>query len=387
MRDLSAFADGFTEIDIGAKTTGSKMIIGDAKDGPVGVFDFYAKFTDTVKLAADEIVVAGDVQSSAAIYTNSRLLEVRRQNFYSQLGANSGLHGTALDISVSEQALVGGVLVADASINLKVAGSTGSGGYVSYGPEINSLTTDMGSVIRAIQASGHVTVETSGSIISAAGVFADGAGASIVMDAGGSMTLLSGATVAAAGAHSGGRLGGWGCGGGVRLRVSGSVEEKELADTAGQTKSKRDQQTRPAVQQRGQPGAAEQHMIEAEPTGCDRDRHRRGRQHQVVLPAILDNEEPVSPVHRPRGHQHQRNEAGGCDRSQQPEGQTESRGHLGARRDTRMEGSGSHSDAVEPPGGAGDPAGAEELVVAVGGHGQSQNKPQHQHSDVVGAHG
>jgi hypothetical protein len=81
MRDLSALKDGFSEIDIGAKTAGSKMIIGDVNDVTVGEFDFNAKFTDTVKLAADEIVVAGDVESGAAVYTNSRLLEVRKQNF------------------------------------------------------------------------------------------------------------------------------------------------------------------------------------------------------------------------------------------------------------------------------------------------------------------
>ena len=51
------------------------------------------------------------------------------------------------------------------------------------------------------------------------------------------------------------------------------------------------------------------------PRAQGRDDHRRSRQNQVVLPALLDDEEAVVAVHGPGRDQHQRDETGGGDGS------------------------------------------------------------------------
>ena len=46
-----------------------------------------------------------------------------------------------------------------------------------------------------------------------------------------------------------------------------------------------------------------------------------------------------------------------------------------------------HPDAAEPPGGAGQPAAAEHLVVAVVGEEQAEDQPQHEQREVELVHG
>ena len=135
-------------------------------------------------------------------------------------------------------------------------------------------------------------------------------------------------------------------------------------------------------------GVAQQRVVQAQlaRAQCGHRDCRRG-QHQVVLPALLDDEEPVVPVHRPRRDQHQRHEPGRGDRRQQADRQAESRRQFGGGRDASMEESRLHADALEPAGGALDAATAEELVVAVCGHGQAEHQSQDQQSDVIGSHG
>ncbi len=148
-------------------------------------------------------------------------------------------------------------------------------------------------------------------------------------------------------------------------------EDDQLANAAGQAESQRDDQAPPAVQQVVQRGVAEERVVQAQLARPERrHRDRRRCEYQVVFPAFLDDEEAVGAVHGPRRHQHQRHEPGGGDRREQPGRQPESGRHLGGRGDPGMEGARLHADALEPAGRAGDAATAEELVVAVRGHGQ-----------------
>src|SRR5262245_66526799 len=75
-------------------------------------------------------------------------------------------------------------------------------------------------------------------------------------------------------------------------------EGDQLADAAGQPQDDRDQQTPPTVQVVVEPGGVEERIVQAELAGPNRrDRDRAHRQDQVVLPALLDDEEAVGPVH------------------------------------------------------------------------------------------
>src|ERR1700744_4938017 len=131
----------------------------------------------------------------------------------------------------------------------------------------------------------------------------------------------------------------------------------------------------------------EDHVIQAELArahGGHRD--RADRQHQVVLPAFLDDEEAVMTVHRPGGDDHQRHETRRRNRGEQAGGQAQAGRNLGRRGHGRVESARLHADALEPSRGAGYSAAAEELVVAVRGQRHAQCQPQDQQSDVIGTH-
>jgi hypothetical protein len=127
MADLDALADGFQEVQIGDNSGQAFMIVGDVKDAAVGIFDFQAKLTDALRLSADEIVIAGNVQVAGAISTHSRLLQIRALNFQAPLGMpDSGLSAQRLDLNVTEQVDLSGWLIAQERIDLDVSASTGN---------------------------------------------------------------------------------------------------------------------------------------------------------------------------------------------------------------------------------------------------------------------
>src|ERR1700761_3444430 len=95
------------------------------------------------------------------------------------------------------------------------------------------------------------------------------------------------------------------------------------------------------------------------------DRHRRGRQDQVVLPALLHDEEAVVAVHGPCGYQHQRDEAGGRDGRQQTRSQAQARTDLRCRGNDGLERAVLHADTFEPARGTRYPTATKELVEAV----------------------
>ncbi|MEI7786554.1 MAG: hypothetical protein WCK08_19360, partial [Betaproteobacteria bacterium] len=200
-RDMSALANGFSQITIGHRTAGGIMRIGDLEDGPLGNdFVFSARLDDVTTFLADRMEIVGDVQSTQLLTLNARALVVERQNQRSPLGApDSGLKGPQLFINVDEQMLVSGWVIADQLIDIRVTNSTGVGGFVGYGSEVNSFTADKGSTIQTLAANSRVLLTTSHSVYSATGIYAGvegGTGASVQIDAGTGLSLLEGGTVA-----------------------------------------------------------------------------------------------------------------------------------------------------------------------------------------------
>ncbi|MDP4842168.1 MAG: hypothetical protein NWR74_06260, partial [Burkholderiaceae bacterium] len=199
-RDMSALADGFSSITIGHAHAGSVMRVGDLENAAVGGSVFSARLDDTTTFLADRIEIVGDVQSSTLLTLEARILEVQRQNQNAPAGApDAGLTASSIVARVTEQMLVSGWVIADNLIDIDVTASTGVAGLVTYGDEINSLTADQGATLQTLASDSVLRIATSGSIYSAAGMYAgvnQGTGASIAVDAGTGLTLLQGGTFA-----------------------------------------------------------------------------------------------------------------------------------------------------------------------------------------------
>src|ERR1700722_1126753 len=149
------------------------------------------------------------------------------------------------------------------------------------------------------------------------------------------------------------------------------VEERQLAERAADAQQQRTEQSVPAGVEELRP---EDLIIQAVPPRAQsRDADRRSRQDQVVLPAFLDDEEAVVAVHGPGRDQHQRDETGGRDGSEQAGSQAQARADLRRRGNDGLKRAVLHADAFEPARGARYPAATEEFVEAVRGQRQTQH--------------
>ena len=200
MRDLSALANGFTLISVGHAGPGVLMRIGDIEDATVGQFSFSARLDDEARLFADRIEVVGDVQSSQRLTLDAGGIKIERQNIHDPNGApDSGLRAPQLLLQADEQILLSGWAIADLLLDISVTASTGIGGYVTYGSEVNSFTADQGSTLQTLGSGSLLRLVTSHSVVSATGMFAgvnNGTDARIEVQAGTGLTLLEGGTVA-----------------------------------------------------------------------------------------------------------------------------------------------------------------------------------------------
>ena len=119
--------------------------------------------------------------------------------------------------------------------------------------------------------------------------------------------------------------------------------------------------------------------IAATAHAADGDRHR-------VLPAVLEHEE-VAAVRGVAGDDHHADHPGGGERREQPGGEQDAGAELGAGREAGLHVRPAHPDRAEPAGGAGQPAAAEDLVVAVGGEEQTEHQSHDEEREVGGIHG
>ncbi|MEH6445635.1 MAG: calcium-binding protein, partial [Oceanospirillaceae bacterium] len=200
MGDLGALRNGFNLLEIGHQAAGVVMYIGDVEDAIVGSFNFSARFNDEAKLYADRINIVGDVQSTQSLTFNGRLMEVLRNNLHDPMGSpDSGVSALETYINLSEQLVITGWIKGENLVQIDVDGSTGENVMVSYGEEANSITADKASVVMTSADNSRVVMNASASIISAAGIYVEGSGSSINVDAGTGMVLLEGAALTAEG--------------------------------------------------------------------------------------------------------------------------------------------------------------------------------------------
>ncbi|MFT7684204.1 MAG: hypothetical protein ACI935_003732, partial [Moritella dasanensis] len=200
MGDLDALRNGFNLLEIGHQAAGVVMYIGDVEDATVGTFNFSSRFNDEATLYADRINIVGDVQSTESLTFNARLMEVLRSNLHDPMGSpDSGVSALETYINLSEQLVITGWIKGENLVQINVDGSTGEGALVGYGKEANSITADKGSVVLTSADNSRVVMNASASIISATGIFVEGSGSSINVDAGTGMVLLEGAALTAEG--------------------------------------------------------------------------------------------------------------------------------------------------------------------------------------------
>ena len=220
MRDMDAFADGFSEINIGHDNDQHSVVmyIGDVEDRQMGAElpVFYAMLTDKAHFTAGRINIVGDVQSSDVIGFTGRLSEVWKANYHDQLGAaDSGVLAKEVLFDLTEQIVVSGWIIGEEKVTINVHGSTGENVIVGYGAEPNSVTADMGSAVYTTNSNSIVTIDASASVIIAtqleAGFVTEeqlNAGASyktgttVTVNAGTGLTVLEGAAVVVRGANS-----------------------------------------------------------------------------------------------------------------------------------------------------------------------------------------
>ena len=207
MRDMNAFADGFSQINIGHDNEQHSifMYVGDVEDRQMGAElpVFYAKLTDTAQFTAGRINIVGDVQSSDVISFIGRLSEVWKVNFHDQLGpADSGVTAKEVLFDLTEQIVVTGWIIGEDNVTIGVHGSTGEKVIVGYGAEPNSVTADMGSAIYTTNINSVVTIDTSASVIIATQLEAKGTSSSVLVNAGTGLTVLEGAVVVVREANS-----------------------------------------------------------------------------------------------------------------------------------------------------------------------------------------
>jgi len=200
MRDMDAFADGFSQINIGHDNAQYSVVmyVGDIEDRQMGVElpVYYAKLTDKAQFTAGRINIVGDVQSSDIIGFTGSLSEVWKANFHDQLGAaDSGVTASEVVFNLSEQIVVTGWIIGEDKVTINVHGSTGEKVIVGYGTEPNSVTADMGSAIYTTKSNSVVTIDTSASVIIATQLEAKGTSSSVVVKAGKGLTVLEGAVV------------------------------------------------------------------------------------------------------------------------------------------------------------------------------------------------
>ncbi|QJW84657.1 hypothetical protein HK414_16050 [Ramlibacter terrae] len=202
MSDLSALANGFTEIRLGHQSAAAVwMQIGDVEDKEVGQFDFSARLDDTMHFVADRYEIVGDVQSTETLYFSGRTMEVLSKNAKDTEGPpDSGIYGPTVHINLTEQIVVSGWIRAASLVDITVLGSTGVGALVRYGDnDFNGFTADAGSQIYSENAGSLVSISTTHSIISGTGISARGAGSTVHMKAGTHLTLLQGSAVSVEG--------------------------------------------------------------------------------------------------------------------------------------------------------------------------------------------
>ena len=212
MRDLAALADGFSQIAIGHRFDGdalhpaNEMVIGDVEDATVvpgtGLARVvHAALRDNISLSANRIDVQGDAQVPGNVLEmQGRLLQINAVNLHVPMGLpDSGLAARQILMSVEEQALISGWVVADDLIRIIVWGTTGTGAITTYADGPNSLRTDTGSIIRTLNAASLIDIETVKSIKQAAEIEARGAAAQVRVDAASSFQNLQGGIVSTPG--------------------------------------------------------------------------------------------------------------------------------------------------------------------------------------------
>ncbi|MBV5304621.1 MAG: hypothetical protein JZU70_10550 [Chlorobium sp.] len=220
MRDMDAFADGFSQINIGHDNDQHSVVmyVGDVEDRQMGAElpVFYARLTDKSEFTAGRINIVGDVQSTDVIGFTGRLSEVWKANYHDQLGpADSGVSAKEVLFTLTEQIVVTGWIIGEEKVTINVHGSTGDKVIVGYGAEPNSVTADMGSAIYTTNSNSLVTIDTSASVIIATQLEAGfvpiaqldaGApyktGTTVKVKAGTGLTVLEGAAVVVRGANS-----------------------------------------------------------------------------------------------------------------------------------------------------------------------------------------
>ncbi|NBS66799.1 MAG: hypothetical protein EBT33_21130, partial [Betaproteobacteria bacterium] len=203
MRDVSALRDGFSAVRIGhAASLGAPvMYVGDLENKTVFANVFSARLDDPTFLEADTINIVGDVQASGALALRARLIEVWSGNIHDGLGSpDSGVTADEIRFVIDEQWVHSGWLRATRLIDVAVTASTGNGALVRYGPEPNSITADVGSVIQTTGDESLVKLaSTTGSIIVATAVAVGGADSAMEINAGSGLRLLEGASLAVEG--------------------------------------------------------------------------------------------------------------------------------------------------------------------------------------------
>jgi hypothetical protein len=206
MTDIASFSDGFTQISIGHRTAGNQLRLGDAEDattipstGEARVVA--AAFRDPVRLEAEFVEVVGDAQViGATLELRGRLLDIAAINMHKPTGEpDSGLYGSTVRLEFDEQIRVMGWVRADSTVRIDVTATTGTNPLQSYPDDVNSLLTDVGSIIETLSGGGSIVVRTKGSIRHASMVRTAGNGGEIDMAAETGFRNLEGALVTAPG--------------------------------------------------------------------------------------------------------------------------------------------------------------------------------------------
>ena len=205
MRDIAAFADGFSQITIGHSALArgkpaNQMTLGDIEDattikatGQARVIN--AALRDKATFIGDRLSVRGDVRviGNRAEF-QARLVDINSRNFHDQNGPlDSGVDAKEVVFTASEQMVIGGWLRGDDLVRVTVPGSTGSNVILSLADGPNSLFASVGSVIESRTANSRVEVNTSKSIKIATTLEAKGANSRVDIVAGTHFTLLEGA--------------------------------------------------------------------------------------------------------------------------------------------------------------------------------------------------
>jgi Ca2+-binding RTX toxin-like protein len=209
MIDVAAISDNFTSVSIGHRNTGNVMFLGDAQDQTSVK---YTKAARTVNAAlrnntsfvAEKINVVGAVEATADTLTlTSRLLNINSRNLHVPMGdPDSGLTAARIILTVDEQLQVSGWIKGTSLVQIHVTGSTGTNAISTFSDGINSITTDITSVIQTLAAASRIEIVTSASVRNAGLIEAQGTGAVLNISGGTSLRNMEGGSLTAPGSNS-----------------------------------------------------------------------------------------------------------------------------------------------------------------------------------------